>query len=85
MDRAGITYLCELLHIEIGSGNILNQIVVKVENNLNEVILSRKIQESYRQVLHAFGVQESSGSFANLMQEINSFKEGLGMVIEQLN
>ena len=85
MDRAGIDYLCELLQIEIGSGNILNQIAVKVENTLNGAILSRKIEESYRQVLHAFGVQESSGSFANLMKEINSFKEGLGMVIEQLS
>lgn len=30
MDREGINYLCELLHIELSSGNILNQIVVKV-------------------------------------------------------
>jgi len=74
MDREGINYLCELLHIEIVSGNILNQMVVKVENTLNEAILSRKTEKSYRQVLHAFGVQEASGSFENLMKEITSFK-----------
>jgi hypothetical protein len=35
MDREGVSYLCQLLQIDTGGGNILSQIVVRVENTLN--------------------------------------------------
>lgn len=51
MDREGVSYLCELLQVEISSGNILSQIVVRVENAFSEINLCRKTEEAYRQVL----------------------------------
>jgi hypothetical protein len=35
MDGEGVSYLCQLLQIDATGGNILSQIVVRVENFLN--------------------------------------------------